>query len=49
MPTEMQDEVIRCLKTLEIPANKISEAIDIKTIKEQYLKLAQKYHPDAAI
>ena len=42
----MQREVIKCLKLLEIQSNETQEAIDIKRIKEQYLKLAQQYHPD---
>ena len=36
----MQREVIKCLKTLEIQSSETQEAIDIKRIKEQYLKLA---------
>ena len=42
----MQREVVKCLKILEIQSSETSEAIDIKRIKEQYLRLAQKYHPD---
>ena len=46
MPVTMQREVVKCLKTLEIQSSETHEAIDIKRIKEQYLKLAQQYHPD---
>ena len=34
MPSAMKDEVIKCLKTLEIPATETSKAIDIRVIKE---------------
>ena len=46
MPAIMQVEVIKCLQTLEIAAHETNKAIDIKRIKQQYLILAQKYHPD---
>ena len=42
----MQREVVKCLKLLEIQSSETNQAIDIKRIKEQYLKLAQQYHPD---
>lgn len=47
MPITMQREVVKCLKTLQISSNETQEAIDIKRIKEQYLRMAQQYHPDA--
>lgn len=47
MPTVMQEEVLKCLSLLEIQAEKTVQSIDITLIKEHYLKLAQKYHPDA--
>ena len=34
MPTAMRDEVLKCLKTLEIPATQTSKAIDIRVIKD---------------
>ena len=46
MPTLMQHEVLHCLKLLEISPEKTAQSINIKLIKDQYLKLAQMYHPD---
>ena len=42
----MQDEVIKCLDLLEIKPDKKSGSFNIRAIKEQYLRLAQMYHPD---
>ncbi len=46
MPTLMQQEVLQCLNLLEISPEKTAQSINIKLIKDQYLKLAQMYHPD---
>ena len=46
MPKHHQDEVLASLLTLEIAAENTRRQIDVRHIKEQYLKLAQKYHPD---
>ena len=43
----MQVEVVKCLQTLEIPLIEAEQSINIKRIKESYLRLAQKYHPDS--
>ena len=43
----MQVEVVKCLQTLEIPLKEAEQSINIKRIKESYLRLAQKYHPDS--
>ena len=40
-------EVVKCLETLEIPLKEVEQSINIRRIKEQYLRLAQKYHPDS--
>ena len=42
----MQDEVIKCLNLLEIKTDKTAQSFNIRAIKEQYLRLAQMYHPD---
>lgn len=39
-------EVLDCLKQLEITPEQTAQSINIKAIKDQYLKLAQRYHPD---
>ena len=47
MPTTMQVEVVNALQTLEIPLKEAEQSINIRRIKESYLRLAQKYHPDS--
>ena len=46
MPEVMQNEVLECLSLLEIKPDKTAQSFNIKSIKEQYLRLAQMYHPD---
>ena len=41
--TTISRELSKCYQTLELPVN---QRQDLKTVKEQYLRLAQKYHPD---
>ena len=47
MPLIMQREVYACLKELGVPNAAKIKMIDKKKLKFTYLKLAQKYHPDA--
>ena len=42
----MQREIYSCLTILEIKSPDKNYDLDLKQIKEQYLKLAQQYHPD---
>jgi len=46
MPENMQNEVLECLSQLEITTDRSAQSFNIKSIKEQYLRLAQRYHPD---
>mmetsp|Transcript_9424 Transcript_9424/g.11544 ORF Transcript_9424/g.11544 Transcript_9424/m.11544 type:complete len:87 (-) Transcript_9424:890-1150(-) len=46
MPEVMKIEVLDCLSQLEITPEKAAQSINIKAIKDQYLRLAQRYHPD---
>ena len=40
MPVTLQVEVVKCLKILEIPITEAETSINIKRIKESYLRLA---------
>ena len=46
MPIIMQREVYACLKELGVPNPDKIKMIDKKKLKQSYLSMAQKYHPD---
>lgn len=46
LPTAMQREVFSLLRSLEFESPDQNADIDFRLVREQYLKLAQLYHPD---
>lgn len=48
LPIVVQREVFYHLKMLEFKDVNTRLDIDMKLVRDQYLKLAQKYHPDSA-